>query len=288
VGADGSTRPLGDTPRTYRYPRFSPDGRRVAVTVEEERTDIYIVDVERGSLRKLTDTGSNTQPTWLPDSRHVTFASRRRGSNGWDVYTMPVDGSAEAERLIMAPFGQFPTSWARRGDVLASYELNNETARDLWTWSRPDRRARAEVATEANERGGTFSPDGRWLAYVSNESGRDEVYLRRHPGPGGQEVISSGGGTEPVWGPGGDQIFYRSGGSLVAVPVREGKVTGPSRVVLTGPYVASPTETGLPNYDVAPDGRTFVMVRSEGAAEMRLRTVQNWFTELRRQTARQP
>jgi hypothetical protein len=280
VSADGSERPLGDTPHLWRYPRVSPDGRSVAVSIEEKRTDIFVVDTRAGRLRQLTTTGSNTQPSWTPNSQRVAFASRRSGSNGWDIYSMPADGSAEAEPLISRQSGQFPTGWSNRDERLAFYELGNKSARDIWMWFAGDRKAESVLVSPANERGATFSPDGRFLAYVSNANERDEIYVQQYPGPSRREVVSSGGGTEPVWSPNRPELFYRKDNRLFAVTIHtEPRITAdPPREILKGSYVASPM-TGLPNYDVFPDGRTFVMVRS-ALSEMHLHIIPNWIEQL--------
>jgi len=288
VRNDGQERPIGDAAHLYRYPRVSPDGNSIAVSIEEKRTDVYLVDARVGRLRQLTDTGSNTQASWTRDGQRVTFASRRRGSSGWDIYSMPADGSADAERLIAREGGQFPTSWSKTGAArLVFYELGNKSARDIWMWFAGDKRAEPVVVTPANERGATFSPDGRFLAYVSNLNAneRDEIYVQQYPGPGRREVVSSGGGTEPVWSPNGLELFYRNNNRLFAVTVHtEPRITAdPPRVLMTGPYVASPM-TGLPNYDVFPDGRTFVMVRS-ARSEMHLHVIEHWAEELNRLVA---
>jgi serine/threonine-protein kinase len=278
-------RPLGDASHLFRYPRVSRDGSSVAVSIEEERTDIYVMDAALGRLRRLTDTGSNTQPVWTPDSQRVTFASRRGGSCGWDLYSVRVDSSEAAERILERDGGQFPTSWLASGAQLAFYELTQATARDVWVWFAAEKHARAvdRAASPANERGATFSHDGRLLAYVSNELGGDDIYVQAYPGPGGREVVSLGGGTEPVWSPTAYELFYRNGDRLFAVTIRtEPKIAADTpRVLFTGSYVPSPTETGLPNYDVFPDGRRFVMVRSATTSEMHVHVIQNWFEQLR-------
>ena len=278
VGMDGRTvSPLADAPHMYRYPRFSPDGLRVAVTVEEERTDLYIAD-DRGSLRKLTNSGNNITPTWHPSGRLVTFGSRRAGSLGFDIYSAPIDESAEAERIVSRPGTQVPSGWSPRGDALAFYELGNQTARDVWIWSAREPSGRPLLSTRANERAATFSPNGNWLTYVSNETGLDEVYVQRYPGPGGKEIVSRGGGTEPVWSPNGRELFYRNKGQMMVVTLRtdSGLVADTPRVLFQDHYVTAPSETGRPNYDVSPDGQRFVMVRSSDQSPTHLHVVHNW------------
>ena len=164
---------LTEAARRYQYPVVSPDGRRVAVHIDELSSNIHVVDVDRRVLRQLTRIGTNALPSWLDNDR-LSFASRRPGSGSWDIYSMPVDESAPAEPLLATERSQFPTGWSRDGRAMAFYELNNDTARDIWVWRSGDGATDLVIATGFNERGARFSPDGAWLAYVSNESGRDE------------------------------------------------------------------------------------------------------------------
>jgi Tol biopolymer transport system component len=157
-------------------------------------------------------------------------------------------------------------------ETFAFYELNNKTARDIWTGS-PTLAPSPVIATEFNERAATFSPDGGWLAYVSDEQGRDEVYVQRYPGPGGREVVSKDGGTEPVWSPDGRELFYRFKNQVIAVDLRSEPFR--VRIVFEGPYVFA--ETGRANYDVSPDGRSFVLVRSVERSATHLHLIDNWF-----------
>jgi len=275
VSESNGPSPLGASPpRLYRYPRVSPDGDRVAVTIEEDRSDIYVVDSRSGASRNLTKSvGNSTQPVWDPEGERLAFASRRVGSDAYDVFLMPIDGSAEADVLIGRTGGQFPTSWVK--GLLAFYELDNVTARDIFTWSIEDQEAAEVVATPWNERGAVLSPDASLLAYVSNESGSDQVYVRQYPG-GAQEVVSTEAGTEPVWHPSGQELFFWSGNTLMAARIQAVprlEVVS-RRKVLEGSYIR--TATGPANYDVTPDGRSFVMVLDPEGAAAQLRVVENW------------
>ena len=273
---------LGDS-RTYRFPRFSTDGARIALTIESERSDIYVADVERRTLRRLTRSGSNTHPLWTPDGRNVTFASRRPGSDAYDVYSVPADESGDVELLMQRKDSQLPSGWSPDGRILAFYEINNETARDVWTAVLSGGSTAQFARTRSNERVATFSPDGNWLAYVSDESGRDEVYVKRYPGPGAREVISSNGGTEPIWSPSGREIFYRKGNEMLAVTVETEPrfIAGAPRVLFDEPFVLAPAAVGRPNYDASPDGQSFVMIRNESDPR-HVHVVLNWLDELRR------
>jgi Tol biopolymer transport system component len=141
------------------------------------------------------------------------------------------------------------------------------------------------LATPFDEGAPQFSPDGRWLAYVSNESGRYEIYVQPYPGPGGKWQISTEGGTEPVWNPNGRELFYRSGDKMMAVDVatQPSFTVGKAHVLFEGPY--QPSWTSAQNYDVSPDGQRFLMlkpVESTEAAPTQINVVLNWFEELKR------
>jgi Tol biopolymer transport system component len=290
VGVDRKVKRLGSESRTFRYPRVSPDGSQIAVTIAEERSDIYLLNVERGILRSITATGSNTQPVWM-NARDLVFSSTRQGAQGWDLYSIPADvgGDVAPELLLSRPGGQFPSGWSPAAPVLVFYELGNDTARDVWTWSRDTREPARLLGTAASERAAVFSPDGAWLAYVSDElAGRDEVYIQRYPGPGGRERISTDGGTEPLWSPRGSELYYRKGRTLYSVSIDRvrGVPQGAPRVVLEDAYELAPADVGRANYDVFPDG-SFVFIRSETRnLDWHVHVVLNWFDELRQSSQR--
>jgi hypothetical protein len=279
VNRNGDVRALVERPQGYRYPRISPNGQHLAVIIEERRSDVHVLDMRdtRGVARSLTRAGTNTTPVWMRDSRSLVFSSRRPESKSYDVYSVPIDSGGEATSLFERAGAQFPTGWAP-GGILAFDELTNRTARDVWRWSARDGAIKI-LATDANERAATFSLDSQWLAYVSNETGEDEVYVTEYPGPGRTEPLSVTGGTEPVWSPVNPrELFYRKGNQLLAVTFRTDPVfrADPPRVLLTGPYVLAPAELGRPNYDVSRDGQSFVMVRSRERSTTRLRVINDW------------
>ncbi|MEE8146311.1 MAG: hypothetical protein V3T24_01805, partial [Longimicrobiales bacterium] len=181
---------------------------------------------------------------------------------------------------------QYPTSWSPDGQTLAYYENHPETARDLWT-----RTAEGDpqlfLNTPAQDRAPAFSPDGRWLAFVSDKSGMDEIYVRPFPGPGQEFTISTGGGKEPVWSRDGSELFYRSADDLMVVTVDLGATfgAGTPRPLFADPYARDNSGAGIggvPNYDVTPNGQRFVMVRgASSAGPDSVIVVTNWFEELR-------
>jgi len=164
-------------------------------------------------------------------------------------------------------------------------EINPETGYDIWVLNLKDRKAQPFLKTPYEDSAPKFSPDGKWLAYSSDESGRREIYVQPYPGPGGKAQISTDGGQEPVWNPKGGELFYRSGSKVMAVDVdtKSGFSAGKSRMLFEGPYL--PTPLSLPYYDVSPDGQRFLIlkpVESQGSAPTQINVVSNWFEELKR------
>jgi len=176
-------------------------------------------------------------------------------------------------------------SWSPDGQTLSLIEVNPETGFDLWVMSVKDHNPTPFLGTRFNESVPRFSPDGHWLTYLSNESGRNEIYVRPFPGPGAKVQISIDGGTEPCWNPNGRELFYRNGDKMMAVGItlQPTLTAGKPRVLFERPLLLSPATT--PNYDVSHDGQRFLMVKAAGAAETapaQINVVFNWFEELRR------
>ena len=295
VDRKGRETPVTEITTDYLFPRFSPDGRHVAFAVAETEgsitdsrvdVDVWVIEVERGSRSRLTFEGNNLFPTWSPDSSRVAFSVSKLGRA--DFYSVPVDGSGLPEELFVRDGNQFATSWTSDGRGIAYYELNPDTGPDLWVLSLDgDPTPSPFLVSPAAERAGAFSPDGRFIAYVSEESGQDEVYVRPYPGPGGEVIISSGGGTEPVWARDGTELFYRKGDQILVAEVETERTFSArtATVLFEGRYEADRTPVGgNPNYDVSPD-QQFVMVRRTGEGEresIQMNIVLNWYQELER------
>ena len=195
------------------------------------------------------------------------------------------DGTGGLERLTNSEYLNFPMSWSPDGQVLAFVEVTPTTGYDLWMLDLRDRKAQPFLRTLFNESVPMFSPDGRWIAYVSNESGRWEVYVQPYPSSGGKWQISTEGGTEPVWNRNGRELFFRNGDKIMAVDITRQPSFAASkpRVLFEGRYVPPPGTT--PNYDVSPDGQRFLMVKPNEATESaptQIIVVLNWFEELKR------
>ncbi len=258
----------------YNHPRLSPDNDYVAYNASTAggRRDVWIYDVRREFTTKLTAGGNNSMPVWAPNGGSVVFASSGAGAPG--LYTRQADGGGVTHEVLVSGHSLWPISW--HDQTIAYYELNPETGRDIWMYGLGGgQKARAELfqGGRFNERSPMFSPDGRWIAYVSNESGRDEVYVREYHGSGMRFTISNGGGREPVWSPDGNTLFYRSEGWLFAVPIETPEVGGTGNFQAGSPDALFPgtfkTEVTAGNqmYDITADGQTFLMIEED--AELR-------------------
>jgi len=278
VNREGQATPLIEGQQAYSDPRLSPDGRRLAVSIASaDSGDIWIYEVERGTRIRLTFEGNSRLQSWTPDGKRVTFGSNRAGN--YDLYWKLADGSGQAEQLLSSEYLDAPLSWSPDGQTLAFSEFNPATASDIWMLSL-EGDATPFLTTPFNEELAMFSPDGKWLAYVSDESGRYEVYVQPYPGPGGKWPISTEGGTNPRWSPGGRELFYRNGYQMMSVSVdTEPSFTAEKpRLLFEGQYLLS-TRFNVPNYDISHDGQRFVMITE---ASTGIHVVLNWFEELKR------
>jgi len=283
VSRNGTEQPLPAPARSYANPRLSPDGRRVAVTLETQEDQIWLYDLARGTLTRFTLEGaSNDIPVWTPDGERIAFYSTKEGPN--NLFWQMADGSGGLERLTTHEYGEQPRSWSPDGQLLAFTRIDATTRRDIWVLRMSDRKAEPFLRTQFTEGAPAFSPDGRWIAYASDESGRPEIYVQPYPGPGGKWPVSTEGGTQPVWNPGGRELFYRSGNKMMAVEITTQPTISPGRprMLFERPYLQSPFPLTNPGYDVSSDGQRFLMVKQGEQAPTQINVVLNWFEELKR------
>jgi serine/threonine-protein kinase len=281
VDRHGAEAPLIEEQNTYVSPRFSPDGTRLAIGVGVPPTrQIWIYEMAEGTMVPLTFEGHNYYPVWTPDGERVTFASET--PNSVDIAWIRSDGSGASEQLLANGRWNYPESWSPDGRHLLYRDQDPNVQRDIWLLTRDGESApRPFFQLPSQEESPEISPDGRWLAYASDMSGRYEVYVSGFPEPGRRRHFSLDGGTEPVWSRDGNELFYRSGDALAAAAVE----TTPDFRVLTrevlfeGPYSLWPYHS---NYDVLPNGQRFVMIKPVRDESARLVVVLNWFEELRR------
>jgi serine/threonine protein kinase/Tol biopolymer transport system component len=287
VDRQGEEEPLAAPLHPYVRPRLSPDGRRVALHLEDLQ-DVWTYDLPDGPLSQLTfDPAIDYFPVWTPDGQRVVFASTREGG-AINLFWKPADGSGSAERLTTGQNMQIPYSWSPDGRTLAFVEFNPGTQRDVMLLSvdgEGEPTTQPLLQTPFNEYNPELSPDGRWIAYICNESGQYEVYVRPFPNvDGGKWRISSGGGGEPVWATDGGELFYRNGDAMMAVTIE----TDPSfshrnpEVLFEGPYYTHP-DPGCRSYDISHKGRFLMIKESEETGPVtELIVVENWSEELKR------
>jgi serine/threonine-protein kinase len=275
----GKTQPLHPAPGFYMTPRLSPDGSRLAFAMSTSAggsSDIWVKDLDRGSASRLTSlSGLNHHPVWTPDGRNLVFESY--GGAAPIMYWTRADGSGEPQRLTDGKIRQVPSSFFPKGKRLAYYETSGADAK-IWTAPVEGdldrgtgvRLGKAELFQQSAHREvlPVFSSDGRWLAYLSNETGTYEVYVRPFPGPGGKWQISTGGGRNPVWSTSGRELFFLGPDRriMVASYTTRGDsfAAGKPHVWSEKHLVEAPTSV----YDLAPDGKRFaVVLYPDGTAE---------------------
>jgi eukaryotic-like serine/threonine-protein kinase len=277
VDRRGNVTPITADRDAFREPRLSPDGRRVAVSINDEtrRSDIWIYDAERGTKSRVTVEKHNLAPLWTPDGTRLTFSS-----GGATIEEVSADGGRR--QVLVAPRpGQYPWSWSPDGRTLL-YSVDDATGSDLWALSRGGA-PQPLLVRPFNDTRPRFSPDGQWVAYASDESGDREVYVAHYPDLDGKVAVSTNGGTNPVWSRDGQELFYRQGDALMAVSVNgtgRGFTSGKPTRLFTGSFSGAGRDS---SFDVAPDGQRFVMIKSDDASTLRqLTVVQNWFEDLKR------
>jgi eukaryotic-like serine/threonine-protein kinase len=278
VDRNGAEQPLAVPPRAFRTPRLSPDGQRVAVTIDEAGSQEWVLDIGRGTLTRLTFEGNyNGGMAWTPDGKRITFGSDRAGPR--NLFWQLADGSGGVERLTTSDHAEVAGSWSPDGQALAFEQSNPGTGFDILVYRLGDRKVQPFLQTRFNEIAPQFSPDGRWLAYASDESGRYEIYVQPYPGPGGKWQISTEGGTEPVWAHNGE-LFYRSGDKLMVVETttRSNFSAGNPKMLFEGRYSSYQT---LPSYDVTADSQRFLFLNAGEQARAEISVVLNWTEELK-------
>jgi len=297
----GESAVLRSTPATWSDPAFARDGRQLAITIfDGRRSDVWLYDLARDALARLTQQSPSAfKPVWTPDGSRIAFTAAGGGTGVFHIAWQRADGSDAVQRLTQGANGQAASSFHPTGRFLAISELDPKTSYDIkivplhgaeaagWTAGTPT----DFIRTPAVELEPMFSPDGRWLAYVSNESGRFEVYVRPFPGPGGVWQISSGGGTFPTWSHARGELLYSTLDQRLMLATYEAdaqsfRASPPrpwsdARHRLLGPLITR-------NFNLHPDGRRVAMARApdESAAGDRLVFLFNFFEELQRRVPR--
>ena len=288
VNREGHEEPLGETADIYNQLKISPDGKQVALSITVNgNEDIYIYDLSRGTKTRLTlDDADDYCPVWTPDGKWIIFCSARGGR--LSIFRKSADGMGKAEQLASWPGGwMFPYSLSSNGSMLFFVQVGTDASRyniGILSMTGDDRTPKLLLHEEYDEEIPMISPDGRWLAYASNESGRWEIFIRSFPDidSGEKRQVSAGGGEFPSWSPDGRELFYQSGDTTMVVSVETAPILslGTPQKLFSGPYLGG---------DISPDGKRFLMIKagasSEGesisAGPRKINIVLNWFEELK-------
>ena len=289
VDRQGLETPIPAPPRPYLLPALSPDGTRVAVFANDYERDLWLWDLSRTTLTRLTSAdGVDVVQVWTPDGRRLIFTSEQGGVR--NLFWQAANSPGAVERLTESPNTQYPSAVSPDGRQLIFSEEAPKTDNDVMAIELDGtRRVTPIVQTAFTERNGIISPDGRWLAYEADDSGRFEIYVRPYPDVNsGHWTVSTNGGTRPVWARSGQELVYVSPtGALMRVGVTRGPswaATTPTPVVKEG-YFTNPNWWGR-SFDISPDGQRFLMIKEGGsdgtAAPPTIIVVLNWFEELKR------
>jgi serine/threonine-protein kinase len=271
---NGVEQAVGDAPRVYSNPRIAPDGNRVVV----QAGSLWILDLARATFTRVAPTADATTafPMWTSDGQRIIA----RTAAGLTIYD--ADGSGRSQVIPGTADIDYPASMATDGDTLIMQRSTQETSFDILTLSlRNPSKVQPLVRTPAYEGGARISPDGKWLLYVSNESGQNEIYARPFPGSGRRWQVSTTGGTQATWNPNGRELFYRDGDKMMVVDVsaaHELTLSAP-RMLFEQRYAYGAGIT-VSNYDLSRDGQRFLMVKDEPGAG-RLSIVLNAFADLK-------
>ncbi len=275
----------GLTAASISSPALSADGGLIAVAIGGSNEDVWVYDRARGTKTRLTTASEDeNRPVWSPRGQQVAFTSERRGNS--DILLVPAAGGAAEQELATTPLWEVLFDWSRNGRYILYNVSDPGTEVDIWYLERTGDGGAWEshlfLQTPFAEQAAKFSPNGRYVAYQSNESGRFEIYVQPFPEGGRKVTVSKNGGTNVRWNPDGSEIFYAEGGTLMAVRVSmsdQDFSVGPATKLFNHPKLGEFQRT---NYDVSLDGRRFLVPQLVGEmAHPAIRIVQNWYEEFR-------
>jgi serine/threonine-protein kinase len=288
VNRQGEEFPILDTERPYYMPKLSPDGKHLAVSIRDGSTyEVWTLELQRPVLNRVTSEGSNAYAIWTPDQQRLTFTGNPFGPI--DVFWRSTDARGSVEKMISGEYPMLTCWWSPDGSELLVTIIHPTRAGDISVFSKSDNKLRPLLETQYDEYAPALSPDGRWIAYISNESGNSGIYVQSYPDLRRKYFIAESRFDlgSPVWGQDGREIFYldtKGDAKMMVVSVGSGSELTPTRPrkLFEGHYVGS--LEGLQEFDVSADGKRFVMIKSmqESVSETRsLRVILNWFEDLK-------
>jgi Tol biopolymer transport system component len=297
VNRDGKEEPLGAQPDKYLFPKISPDGTKVALAILGDNPDIWVWDLVRKTMTRLTfDKGNDIQPIWTPDSKQILFTSGREGGKFGGIFRKQADGTGEIQKVVAAPDRDlFPWALSKDQKNLVVVDTPDaETQANISMISMEGDHARKPLMPQEEnfKTQAKISPDGEWIAYVFNESGKNDVYVRPFPDAAkGRWQVSTKGGVSPLWAPDGSELYYfgEDDNSVMAVSVQTGQAFSmgtPTKLFSRVPYMGGGNTPGTP-WDIHPDGKRFLLMKQPGAAPSsapgarKMTVVVNWFEELK-------
>jgi len=279
IDRKGNATPLPTRRGNYSEFSISPNGRTIASRVFAVNDDIWTYDIASGSPLRLTfEPLDEIFPQWTADGSRIAYGTRTG-----TIFWKSSDGSGPREEVTHGEYSRYPTSFSRDGHYMAFVETHPTRRSDIWLLRLDgDRRPEPLIATDADERDARFSPDARWLAYVSDETGRDEVFIRPLGARGGRKQVSSDGGTSPTWAPNGRELFFAASDGLSAVTLdAQGNPVGRDRRLFSVASVEDlQFDPGNALYDVMPDGEHFVFLLGQSSSPSQYNIVLNWFETL--------
>jgi len=294
VDRKGNETPLPASANDYSYPRLSPDGTKLALTVGYgTKSDIWIWDTGRETMTRLTFTESSSVPLWTLDGRRIAFSSGFEANSA--IFWKSADGTGEDEKLASMPDRVLaPWSWSKDGKTVVTIEIAPGTGPEPWDIGalsmEGDHKRMPLLQGKYTELQPEISPDGRWIAYMSSESGKSEIYVRPFPEVNkGRWQVSTGGGNSPLWSRDGRELFYRSADSVMAVAVQTEPAFKPGKpeILFLGTYVGLSLYDAHP-WDISPDGKRFLMMKAPqlsapaaAGGPRKITIVLNWFEELK-------
>jgi len=280
VDRNGRVQRLTESRRAYEDLMLSPDGRRLALTVEGPNWHIWLLDLARGTLSRFTTEHDNRDPVWTRDGQRIVYGSYRNGRYG--LFSKPADGSGPEEQLTSSEHWQAPSTFSPDGKAMAYLQWHPETQADIWILSGFDgpaaeRKARMVASSKSVDEVAVFSPDGHGLAYSSNESGRLEIYVQAYPGPGPRLQVTSDGGLRAAWAADSRELYYRTIDKMKAVRIETtpSLKVGSSRVLFEGRYWNAGHD-----FAVSPSSDRFYMIQ-DAPPPTQIRVIQNSLDHVR-------